>query len=108
MDGVERAVPGPVPEDVASTIDARGDAAAHVLATRPRMLGTDPSLELRPVDEVEHRLAAEPPGHPGGQSAQRHRLLGHHMEARSDGSGSSEREFKRLCDVVGVDVMEYA
>ena len=90
------------------SIDARGDAAADVVATRLGVLGADASLELRPVDELEDWLAAEPSGHAGGESAQRHRLLGHHVEARSNGSRSDERPFKCLRDVVGVDVVKYA
>src|SRR4029453_7546338 len=56
-------------------------ADVDVAAGDRGVLGADPSFELRPVDEVEQRLPAEPPGDPGGQSAHRHRLPGHHVEA---------------------------
>src|SRR6202034_4753353 len=65
VQGVERAVAGRVAEHLAGPGDARGDAAHRVLPGRLRVLGTGPALELGPVHEVQHRLAAEPPGGAG-------------------------------------------
>src|ERR1700733_14338858 len=78
VQGVERAVAGRVAEHLASPGDARGDAAHRVLPGGLRVLGTGPALELGPVPEVQHRLAAETPGRASRQPAQRHGLLGHH------------------------------
>ena len=72
------------------------------------VLGADPPFELRPVDEVEQRLAAEPSGNSGGQSAHRHGLLGDHVEARPDRGRTGQRPFEGLSDVVGVDVVQDA
>jgi len=60
--GLERGVARLVAEDVAGAVDARGDAAFGVVAGDRGVLGADTSLELAPVDEVEHGLAAEPAG----------------------------------------------
>ena len=81
VQGGQRAVPRCVAEDVAGPVDARGDAPAGVVAGNSGVLGADLSFELRPVDEIEQRLAAEPSGNPGGQSAHRHGLLGDHVKA---------------------------
>ena len=107
-EGVERAVPRPVPEHLAGAVDARRDPAAHVLARRLGVLGPDAPLELRPVDEVDHRLTAEPSGDAGGEAAQRHGLLGHHVEARSDRGRPPERPLEGLRDVVRVHVVQHA
>src|SRR5262245_12421521 len=80
VQGVERAVPRRIAEYFLGAGDARGDAAEGVLAGRLGVLGSDPAVELSPVDEVQHRLTAEPPGDASGQAVQRHRLLGRHVE----------------------------
>ena len=86
--------------------------AAMLRATCSRahlgVLGADASLELRPVDEIDQRLAAEPSGHARGESAQRHRLFGADVEARSNGSWSGERPLEGLRDVVRVHVVQHA
>ena len=50
-------MPRLVPEDVASAVDARGEAAPDVLASCLGVLDADASFELGPVDEVEDRLS---------------------------------------------------
>src|SRR5215472_14272314 len=84
VQGVERAVPRRVVEYFLGAGDARGDAAEGVLAGGLGVLGGDPAVEFFPVDEVQHRLMAEPPGDAGRQATQRHRLLGDHVEAGPD------------------------
>ena len=79
-----------------------------VLAGGLGVLGAGPALELRPVDEVQFRLAAEPLCHGGRQAAQRHGLLGHDMEAGPDRRGPGQRELEGLRHVVGMHVMQYA
>src|SRR4029453_14203650 len=72
VQGVQRAVPRCVSEDVAGPVDARGDASAGVVAGDAGVLGADPPFELRPVAEVEQRLPPDTTGNPGGPAAQRH------------------------------------
>ena len=79
-----------------------------VLARGPGVLGADAPLELRPLDELDHRLAAEPSRHPGGQPPQRHRLRGHDVEARADGGRAGQCPLEGLRDVIGVHVMQHA
>ena len=88
--------------------DARGDAADGVLVGGLGVLRPYPALELRPVDEVQHRFTAEPPRGAGRQAAQRHRLPGNHVEAGSDSGGPAQRALERLRHVVGVHVMQDA
>src|SRR5216683_7989366 len=81
---VERAKPRRIAERLPGPINARGDAAEGVLTSGLGVLGGDAAVELRPVDEVQHRLTAEPLRDAGRQAAQRHRLLGNHVEAGPD------------------------
>ena len=74
----------------------------------PACPGPARPLELGPVDQVQHRLPAEPPRDPGGQAAQRHRLLGHHVEAGPDRGRPGQRELEGLRHVVGVHVVQHA
>ena len=67
-----------------------------------------PALELRPVHEVELGLPAEPSRDPGRQPAQRHRLLGHHVEAVPDHGRPGQRPLEGLRHVVGVHVVQDA
>ena len=73
-----------------------------------RACSARPTLELGPVDELEHRLAPEPPGHGGGEPAQRHGLLGDDVEARPDRGRARQRALEGLRDVVGVHVVQHA
>src|ERR1700709_797705 len=54
------------------------------------------------------RSPPHPPAHARGQPAQRHRLLGDDVEARTDRGGPVERLLERLRDVVGMDVRQEA
>src|SRR5499433_3549207 len=91
VQGVERAVPRRIAEYLPGTGDARGDAAEGVLAGGLGVLGRDPAVELGPVDEVQHRLTAEPPGDAGRQAVQRPCLLGSYVEAGPDRGGAGQR-----------------
>src|SRR5215204_4555391 len=84
VQGLQRAVPRCVAEDVAGPVDARGDAAADVVAGDPGVLGADPSFELRPGGEAEPRFAEDPSASPGGKVAQLHRLLRRPVDARPE------------------------
>ena len=108
MQGVKRAVPRHVPQHLPGPVDARGDAADGVLAGGLGVLGADPAVELRPAGELQRRLAAEPPGDPRRQAAQRHRLLRDHVEAGPDRGGPGHRPLESLRDVIRVHVMQHA
>src|SRR3984893_10288311 len=56
---VERAKPRRIAERLPGPINARGDAAEGVLAGGLGVLGGGAAGGLRPVDENQHRLAAE-------------------------------------------------
>src|SRR5262249_26301613 len=84
VQGVERAVPRRIAEYLPGAGDARGDAAEGVLAGGVGVLGSDPAVELCPVDELQQRLTAEPPSDASRQAMQRHRLFGNHVEAGPD------------------------
>ena len=108
VQGVERAVPRRVREYLAGAGDAGGDAAEGVLAGDLGVLGSGAAGELVPVDEVQDRLAAEPPRHAGRQAPLRHRLLGDHVEAGPDRRRAGQRALEGLRHVVGVHVMQDA
>ena len=108
MQGVERGVPRRVPEHLAGTGDAGGNAAGCVLPGDLGVPGSGPPGELVPADEVQSRLAAEPSRHAGCQAPLRHRLLSGHMKAASDRRGPGQREFEGLRHVIGVHVMQDA
>ena len=106
---VERAVPRRVAEHVAGPVDARGDAAADVLAGRRRR-ARRPTRRSNSGQSTNSSTGSRPnhAGHPGGQPAQRHRLLGDDVEARPDRGRPGERALEGLRDVVGVHVVQHA
>src|SRR6185437_1367255 len=65
---VEGGVARRVPELLAGTGDAGGDAAGSVLAGDASRTGPSATGELIPGDEVQHRFAAEPLRRADGQS----------------------------------------
>jgi hypothetical protein len=108
VQGVERGVPGRVPEHLAGTGNTGGDAAERVLAGDLGVPRPCPAGELVPADEVQDRFTAEPPRHAGRQASLRHRLLSGHMEAASDRRRPGQRELEGLRHVVSVHVMQDA